>query len=993
MSPARTARISDRQWDDVEARIKQLVHQHVPLRCKDGSRATISQILQRENNLDITVSQLEAELKEWNIAKNLRLREWKVIMPWLDELDDNGTEYKLLLAGKEIRKTTINRARRSLRASTNEDASTGSEDHISTAAIMERREISIEIREKDDWVPFKQIAAPTGATASLDEPGTQEHNGDSQPSLPDPLLFVPNSQPMPSPSYTSHLVLRAASTIRGSGHTAPESNGTPTLDSFQAALYDLQSQSGIVNANCRLNQPFSTGTVLPASGISDFWPIASSPAPGTFDFWTSLEELPLTIVASVSASQTQPSVCILFNEMPARSYDLLRDMLQHAADARMTAISGEDPLFDKDDASQLPALPEVDELADRLLGLTPREEVEDTFSRADEVADPGSTIRIAVVHSIINNFAGFDDFPMASILWALQNDAELRSELFRRLHESSAALAKTVVDNLFRATVLARDAETAKLIIEAGKGRPYAAFLEDIVCTFRGTDYNPLQLAAFLSDHKMTQDKMLIANYTTGRSSSVGDLRSLKRALLLRAYSDRTLFHSPFMYAIKNNRTEAALTLLDQGAEPIEAHLLQALVMRNKEIVESILESGINVKASRDAGQVIMEEAGKWGDVSIIRNLTFMGFDLDCDQKTTVLTEAVKLKNKELVMFLLNNGADPNKQGNGCEIGSPLCEAIGVESEEIVDLLLLNGANPADEKAFLNAGKSGIHCLTKLLRAFQKTYPLGLPGFGHESLIKAMHNNEADVLRSLLLAGFDPNSSGSNLATPLGFAIQQSSNIEFVVQLLDSGADVGRVAIIHNSSVQGHTESYLEPALLVAVRSGRGAIAHLLLDRGADINQRAHLGVKRTPLQAACEIGSWKMVNLLLQRGANVGAPPARRGGGTALQMAAKGGHIRIVQLLLSLGASVHEAPSRVLGRSALEGAAENGRLRMLDVLWTAGQSASGGFPDEEITRAIKYAKRKGHKGCADYLAWLWATKSAAITGISWEVHEFGALA
>ncbi|EHA46812.1 hypothetical protein MGG_17566 [Pyricularia oryzae 70-15] len=100
--------------------------------------------------------------------------------------------------------------------------------------------------------------------------------------------------------------------------------------------------------------------------------------------------------------------------MPANSYDLLRGMLQHAADARMSAIPDEDSLSEDesddesedDDLEQLPALPEVDELCDRLLGLTPREEVDNTFGCADEVTNPGSTIRMALVHSIINNFAG-----------------------------------------------------------------------------------------------------------------------------------------------------------------------------------------------------------------------------------------------------------------------------------------------------------------------------------------------------------------------------------------------------------------------------------------------------------------------------------------------------------------------------------------------------------------------------------------------------------
>ncbi|KAI6298017.1 hypothetical protein MCOR33_005806 [Pyricularia grisea] len=1023
MPPARSTRISDRQWDDVQTRIKQLVHQHVPLSCKDGSRVTIPEILQRENNLDITVSQLEAKLKEWNVAKNLRLREWQVIMPWLDELEDNGTEYQVLLAGKEIKKTAIRRARRRLKQKSHDDALLGS-----TVPIIETREISIKIREHDSWIPFRQIAAPMGANAALDEvgTGTQEQNRDPRTPIPDTSLSAPNNQPTTSPSHTrtrnSQLVLRSASTTQASVYAAPESGRTPLSDLFQAALPDPQDRSAGGDDYFSLDQPLSIGPVSPGFGIFDPWANILSPAQGTLDFWTDVEGIhvvqqsplttPLTTATAALTRYTQTSASILPTEMPANSYDLLRGMLQHAADARMSAIPDEDSLSEDesddesedDDPEQLPALPEVDELCDRLLGLTPREEVDNTFCCADEVTNPGSTIRMALVHSIINNFAGLRGLPAKSILLALKNDVKLRSALFRRLHESSAALAKTVTNNLFRAAVVARDAETAKLIIEAGKGRTYAICLEEVSWIPDLPRTTPLAEAVYAQNNQLAKifeglgAWSLVENCKDhfaaliSAAAAVGDLRSLKRALGLRAHMNRVMSHNALMEAIRNKQTEATLILLDEGVKPSEEHLLEALMIRNKEIVDTILDSDIRFTDRRHSDHRAMEEAGKWGDISVIKNLTFMGFNLNYGHETTVLIEAVKLKNKELVVFLLNSGANPNIQpafGNTC---SPLGEAIGIESEEMVDLLLSKGANPANEKAFLNATRTGHPCLGRLLGTFRETYPLGLPGFGMESLIKAMRNNEVDVLRSLLLAGFDPNSLGTDLATPLGFAIHESANIEFVVQLLDSGADVGRVAIIHGSSFSEHSdsESHLYPALLVAVNSGRDAIANLLLDRGADVNQPARLGVKRTPLQAACEIGSWKMVRLLLQRGADVGAPPARSGGGTALQMAAKEGHVRIVQLLLSLGATVHEVPSRVLGRSALEGAAENGRLRMLGVLWTAGQSASGGFPDEEIMSAIKYANQKGHKGCADYLAWLWATQSAATRGISEEVHDSG---
>ncbi|TLD08609.1 uncharacterized protein PgNI_07376 [Pyricularia grisea] len=1265
MPPARTARISDRQWDEVETRIKQLVHQHVPLRCKDGSRDTIPEILQRELNIKITVSQLEAKLKEWNVAKNLRLREWKVIMPWLDELEGNGTEYQLFLAEKEIRKTAIDRARRSLRAKSNDDASLGS-----AAEIIESREICIKIRENNNWVPFKQTAAPIKINAALDEAATQEEDHDLHTSLLDPSPVVSRSQLATSQFQTSQLALCPASTTQGTRYAAPESGCAPTLDLIQAAHYNPHDQTTIGDNYFSLDPPLLIGPAYPTSEITDLWLNTLSPAPDTFDLWMGVEDMPVvqqshcTIPsANAAATLTEPtqvSVSLWPTEMPAKSTDLLRLMLQHAADYQENNVEFESyelpSLYGLPSLTLPLALPGVEELLDRLLGLIPRDEVDGTFSRANEETNTGSIIRSALIFSIVNNFAGLSELPKASIVSALKYDSKLRSELFQRLRESSAALAKTVLDNLFRATVEACDAKTAKLIIDTGKGTPYAIRLDEIVCTYKGSDYSPLQLAARLYDHEMTkmllnlgadpnkiapwQDKMDLSisplflampdgsrgNFEAAKNTTlallehgaitpihviqcilgtsrinaisweagylpplfralpaadhrecfgivsdkinpsqqpiicglskgartpectaifrlliencidsgcgrctvdfaenfeqslteaaksgnlelcelhlqngvpvtigmfcaairsqnqevidlcmrhqfiaitpsanielddwmpriplittplaeavrtenhllakifeglgawslveslddhfvavlsaaarVGDLGSLGRALHLRASGPGVLLFIPLLEAIKHEQTEAALMLLDEGARLNYSDggtlLVEALVMRNKRILEAILDSNVDVEVVRYETRRIMEEAGKWGDISIIKDLTSMGFNLNHGEETTVLIEAIKLQNNDLVIFLLSSGANPNVQLEAESSWSPLCEAIRIKNEEMVDLLLLKGANPADKFAFIHATKPGNPCLIKLLNAFRMKYSQGLPGFGPDMLIKTIQENEIHLFALLLSAGFDANSFGSKSATPLGFATQTCPNIEFVVQLLDSGVDISRVAVARSlpwetkkqdraSSDAESLESSLEPAILVAVKAGRDAIVRLLLDRGADVNQPARRGVKRTPLQAACELGNWKMVNLLLQRGANVGAPPTRRGGGTALQMAAKGGYIRIVELLISVGASVHEAPSRVFGRSALEGAAENGRLRMLGVLWTAGQSTSGGFPDEEIIRAIKYASQKGHKGCADYLTWLWATHSAGTRGISEEVHAFDA--
>ena len=56
----------------------------------------------------------------------------------------------------------------------------------------------------------------------------------------------------------------------------------------------------------------------------------------------------------------------------------------------------------------------------------------------------------------------------------------------------------------------------------------------------------------------------------------------------------------------------------------------------------------------------------------------------------------------------------------------------------------------------------------------------------------------------------------------------------------------------------------LETALIVAIKTKNEQMVQLLLSYGAEVHRPAQRGLKRTPLQQACEIGSFKIVKLLL---------------------------------------------------------------------------------------------------------------------------------
>ncbi|RDW58652.1 hypothetical protein BP6252_13128 [Coleophoma cylindrospora] len=454
---------------------------------------------------------------------------------------------------------------------------------------------------------------------------------------------------------------------------------------------------------------------------------------------------------------------------------------------------------------------------------------------------------------------------------------------------------------------------------------------------------------------------------------------------LLQQFPEKRGFHLllALVMAIRRDRTEAALALLGTGAplndkelwrDPRYDHsyalnrhspLLEALQKQNKAVVDAILEAGVKIRHESSA----MEYAGLWGDITVIEDLVFMGANIDDGDKITALTAAVESRKTDLAKLLLERGASPSAKAH---LGvTPLTRATENEDDDMIQLLISCGADPADEGAFRSIVEKHTECFDTLLRAFSSRYPNGKLSFGGAPLILAVERGDITLLNRMLAAKFDVNSFCEQEdceLTAVGYVIIHG-------KLADERSPIIRELINHGdpNSIVLRPKMYgiskcmhPETALLVAVESRSGYIVELLLAKGADIHWPARRGLKRTPLQRACEIGSFKMVKLLLKHGAGVNEEPAQRGGATALQLAAISGSIRIAELLLSRGALVHAAPAKIGGRTALEGAAEHGCVEMIKVLWNV--SAGKGFTLEMIEKAKKLALDNGQRGCAEYL-------------------------
>jgi hypothetical protein len=132
--------------------------------------------------------------------------------------------------------------------------------------------------------------------------------------------------------------------------------------------------------------------------------------------------------------------------------------------------------------------------------------------------------------------------------------------------------------------------------------------------------------------------------------------------------------------------------------------------------------------------------------------------------------------------------------------------------------------------------------------------------------------------------------------------------------------------------------------LHLAAFSGEPEAVRLLLDRGAEVNARAHTKFKNTPLQAALLAGQLATAKLLLERGAD---PLVRQAHGfTPLQGAAFHGDRDIVDLLLAAGAELNSRADD--GRTALTEALRGNHPALVDYL------RGKGARDAEITADLK---------------------------------------
>lgn len=254
----------------------------------------------------------------------------------------------------------------------------------------------------------------------------------------------------------------------------------------------------------------------------------------------------------------------------------------------------------------------------------------------------------------------------------------------------------------------------------------------------------------------------------------------------------------------------------------------------------------------------------KEGDFKTIKQLIEskiidVNYNLDIDEyfKRTILIQAIKYKQTDIINYLLENNADVNL---ALGYSTPLIEAILMHDRELVRKLIDLGAD--------------VNLAAELT--------------GFTPLMASAILRDITITELLIEKNADIEARDDNDINALIYAVN-FDNEDMVKLLLEKGADANTVAKIENE----HTEISPTP-LMNAAYKGNTNIINMLLENNADINYATDFGI--TALMMAANFNRFESAKILLENNADTSVTNGY--GKTALDMAKEQDYKDIVSLL-----------------------------------------------------------------------------------------------
>ena len=306
----------------------------------------------------------------------------------------------------------------------------------------------------------------------------------------------------------------------------------------------------------------------------------------------------------------------------------------------------------------------------------------------------------------------------------------------------------------------------------------------------------------------------------------------------------------------------------------------------------------------------------------------------------------------EIMRYLLENGADPEIQGDGGYVS--LSTAASAGNPEVVKLLLKYGANPNPTRTtrlpilmacnrdnlevvkILDQAGATASNLNACLRSKNPeiaAYYQNKTNSG-KGLIEAFETRNLSEVSRLIQAGADPDSRlGPHKRTLLMIAAD-SNDIEMIQLLIKGGANPNFTNAMGWSPLLSACHNYK--------RTVKTEVIKLLLESGADPNSNRQ---RINPLSKLCEQGNLEAVKVMLEFGAEVN--PKIEPGSHPFIGACGSGNLELVKLLVSRGAET-KAQGKY-GENAISATLRMGNADVLNYLVNDLQIDPNYFEHQQI--------------------------------------------
>ena len=387
--------------------------------------------------------------------------------------------------------------------------------------------------------------------------------------------------------------------------------------------------------------------------------------------------------------------------------------------------------------------------------------------------------------------------------------------------------------------------------------------------------------------------------------------------------------------------------------------LIIAAMKGNGEVVEILLNFGADIDRK---GNVIVDDKSHGGvtalwcasyvdHYTIVKLLVEHGADINLptDSGSTSLMPPCLNGNFEIVRYLVDHGASVNVVNDKKETCPML--ASYASQYKIVKYLIEKGASP--ESINITNWVNGYGNYTEILK--NEVWKAARDGHSDDVLDFLENIIRTSLVEEIVNHHTDEDGQST---TPLIIAAMRGHE-EVVKMLLDFGAQINQrgAVIVEGDSRGGATALWCE-----SLNGGHYNIIKLLVEHGADINQPTDNG--STPLRPPCLNGNFEIVRYLIEHGANVNA--ATNNKQTCLMVASLAGEYEIVQYLLEKGAKPECVTT--CGITALHQSAAHGHFAISKLL-TETACLTTAIKDNYGITALMYAAMNQECRIVEYLS------------------------